>query len=176
MRSLPRFFQCFIVSFFVSLTSGACFWHGIKYLTGRSPIGYLYKMTMYPDKYSLQYILVVCIVYSIVNSVWVIYIYPKSTRDRRTQIAAVITISLLVSGICGGMLWVIHDMKAGYIPSFSKSLDYIFWGGGQGLIVGPLIVFLSIPLNIFSLIAAYLCSKYLMRWSETWYSPKTESK
>lgn len=146
------FGSCFLI--------GLLLWYGSRLILHRSPLSYVYGMTTYPDSYPVQYIFVVCLVYSLLNISWSLYLYPRFPRGRFFQVLIVIVTSTFLSGMFCGGLWVIHDMLAGFIPSFPTNVNYLFWGIGQGLALSPIIAVASFPVNIIAFIFAYLFSYY----------------
>lgn len=74
---------------------------------------------------------------------------------RRLGLAGALLLSIVVANPFGGMLWVFHDMQAGFFPSPRQQFDYLMWGASGGVLVGPFILLLSIPFNICSFTAGY---------------------
>lgn len=63
--------------------------------------------------------------------------------------------TLVIGSVLGGVLWKYHDMQAGYFPDGSRMSADFLWGAWTGLWIGPVIVLLSIPLNVLALISGY---------------------
>lgn len=121
--------------------------------------GTLYRMFLYHWEYPYQYIASVSIVYGLLAT-------PLSIRFRRNQNMSFLIYSLgvalviLVASPIGGMLWVIHDMQAGYFTEGARFRDDLMWGALEGLRSGWLVILLSMPYNIFGLIAGYFITNH----------------
>jgi len=69
-----------------------------------------------------------------------------------------IVLTILMSSPFGGMLWVFHDMKAGYFPEnwMSKMINEGFI---MGLEAGWAVILLSVPYNIFGSVLCFFLTK-----------------
>lgn len=142
--------------FFASFISGAIVFFSLKVLNPHSsPIGYIYGMAMYPDEHPLQYIALFCFFFALCTTLWI----ARMNKEKYIglQIAAVILISLLISCAFAGILWNVHDMRAGYFPRFEIMMN-TFWSHGilWGIMLGPIVILTSLPLNLIGFIIAYL--------------------
>jgi hypothetical protein len=112
------------------------------------PLGALYRMFLYHWVHPYQYILVVSIVYGILATIWYYYFYELKTWKKYLSIVGLLVITVAISSIPCGVLWVIHDAQAGFFPETSYFVKNLFWGAKTGLYLGWFIVALSIPYNI----------------------------
>ena len=155
-----NFIKAFGAFFAISFGGGAAVYSLLaaitEQLSGRPAVfAGLYRMFMYHSAHPFQYLAVVAIVYSFFASVWATR-YSDSTAWRRwLQITIVLLISLIVSSVLGGVLWKFHDMQAGHFPESPQIWRDFRWGASTGLLLGPLIVLLSFPLNTITIIAGY---------------------
>ena len=139
--------------------SGACFGlSSLVYLLLRSvmPGGYVFglwfRMPPYHYLHPFQYIGVVAICYGILAAFLAERFGPLPFWKRVVSILGLIFATLLVSSIPGGILWTIHDMQAGFVPSGHRFWDDLFRGAANGLRFGWLILALSIPYNLVGMV------------------------
>lgn len=116
------------------------------------PLGALYRMFLYHWEHPYQYILVVSIIYGILATIWSYYFYGLKTWKRFLSIIGLLVLTIIISSVPCGVLWVIHDAQAGYFPETSYFIKNLLWGAKTGLYVGWLVVVLSIPYNLIMLI------------------------
>ena len=117
----------------------------------------LFRMFLYHYTHPMQYIGVVAACYALVATIWTVFMKRMRTGlTRFLEILFVIIVSLALACPLGGMLWHFHDMQAGFFPSFW--LRKLREGLSEGLQLGPVLILLSIPFNILSLIAGYFAT------------------
>lgn len=127
--------------------------------------GFVFAPTMrvsYHEQYPYQYLLLGAIVYGCIATVWARY-KGSSQRDRTRiiSILGVMLLTLLISSVPCGMLWVFHDMRAGFFPGASQFQRNLLSGAKNGLLFGWLIFASSIPFNLLSLFGVYRLTDYL---------------
>lgn len=139
--------------------------------------GGLYRMLLYHWAYPLHYIGLVSLVYAAVATPVVFRFGNQVYKWPHLMIPFIMLASILIASPAGGVLWVIHDMRAGYFPEGSRFWNDIGWGAATGAITGWLIILLSVPYNICGLIAGYYVTsfgyKMTLRKNETQHPMKT---
>ena len=75
-------------------------------------------------------------------------------------ILSVITSTIFVASIPGGILWKIHDMQAGFSTTGSRFWSDLLWGAATGLQTGWLVIALSLPYNVFGVIIGYAVTNF----------------
>ncbi|MEM8506025.1 MAG: hypothetical protein AAF716_23110 [Cyanobacteria bacterium P01_D01_bin.1] len=124
--------------------------------------GALFRMYLYHEQHPYQYLLLVALVYSGLATVWANHV-GRTQRgwQRRVSIVGVMVLTVVCSSVPGGMLWVVHDMQAGYFPGVAYFWKNLQWGAGTGLSVGWLIFVLSIPYNVLCLLGGYWLTDHI---------------
>ncbi|MBK1818079.1 hypothetical protein JIN84_20825 [Luteolibacter yonseiensis] len=117
--------------------------------------GALYRMFLYHWAHPLQYIGLVSLIYAAVATSVVFLCGNLTGRWPHLMIPFIMLTSILAASPAGGVLWVIHDMQAGYFPEGSRFWNDIAWGAITGASTGWVVVLLSVPYNIFGLVAGY---------------------
>jgi len=164
-----KFTAALCISFLLSFIGGALLFLGLKMLLtaieGRdsTPVGYLFRMFMYPDQHPLQYVAVVAVPFAVLTALWTVTMNRRLHSKRWLQITGVILLSLVISSILGGLLWTFHDMQAGYFPAYDMMVDHFQQGAWWGLTLGPIIVALSIPMNVLAFVIAYTVASFTER-------------
>lgn len=118
--------------------------------------GSLYRMFLYHDAHSMQYIAVISLVYTIVATICA----PRCSHlvgwRRSAAILCILAATVLLASIPGGVLWKIHDMQAGHFTTGVQFWSDLVWGASVGLQLGWLVIALSLPYNILGLAAGYM--------------------
>lgn len=127
--------------------------------------GALFRMHLYHEQHPYQYLLVVAVVYGVLATLWALYVGGKTQRGwrRKGSIVGVMALTVLCSSVPGGMLWVLHDMQAGFFPGVGRLWNNLWWGAGMGLSAGWLIFAFSIPYNVLCLLSGYWLTDYIER-------------
>jgi hypothetical protein len=136
--------------------------------------GALYRMFVYHWAHPLQYIGLVSLCYSVVATVAILLPADPVGRWPRLAIPLIIVLSIVLASPAGGVLWVIHDMQAGYFPEGSRFWEAIQWGAVEGMTTGWLVILLSIPFNILGVFVGYELTRrghQMTRQSQTIHSP-----
>lgn len=124
--------------------------------------GALYRMFLYHWEHPFQYIAIVSIIYAAVASTAALALRHRQ-KTSRWMIFAVMAVTILVASPLGGVLWVIHDMQAGYFTEGSRFWRDIGWGALEGIRCGWLIILLSVPYNLLGVVAGYFVTTYGFR-------------
>lgn len=123
--------------------------------------GVLYRMFLYHYQHPYQYIAIVSLTYGGIATIWASCWGTQAGWTRRLSIFSVMGITIICSSIPGGMLWVFHDMQAGFFPEGQQFWNALVWGAITGLKVGWIIIAFSIPYNIIGIIIGYWVTGYL---------------
>jgi hypothetical protein len=114
----------------------------------KHPIATLYRMYGYQNQYPFQYIGIVAVSFGAFGSLWIKYFGLSQGWRRGLTMTVAMLATIIVSSPMGGVLWHIHDMQAGFMPSNSEIARKITSGIGEGLSTGWLIALLSFPFNL----------------------------
>ena len=159
--SWREFIRLFVALFGLSFVVGIgsyCLLHSV---IGQPRVfGALFRMFLYHDEHPAQYIAVVAFFYALFAAAWGVRSRSIGWR-RHLGILGVLIATLLFSSAVGGILWHFHDMQAGYFPPWERRLAAFADGISAGVTVGWLIVLLSFPLNVLSVVFAYAAALYL---------------
>ncbi|MEO5930656.1 MAG: hypothetical protein ABIR47_12040 [Candidatus Kapaibacterium sp.] len=130
--------------------------------------GSLFHMFLYHERYPYQYIGVVALVYAVVASIGAVL--WSATRGWRRWIAiiGIMVGTVIIASVPGGILWSIHDMEAGFYPASDLFWSHIQRDALNGLGLGWLILYLSVPYNIIGLIVGYWVTATGFRLRERW--------
>lgn len=158
MKKSPFYFIVYFAVCFVGLA--ALYWAITLSKTSiweESAFAAWYRMFLYHYTHPMQYIGVVAACYALVATIWTVFMKRMRTGLKRfLEILSVILVSLVLACPLGGMLWHFHDMQAGFVPSFWQ--QKLLNGFSEGLLLGPILILLSIPFNIISLIVGYFAT------------------
>jgi len=134
--------------------------------------GALYRMFLYHWEHPLQYILVIAVIYGLIAAFMAIR-FSDRPEISRWIIFSVMALTIVVASPIGGIMWVIHDMQAGYFTEGSRFWASIRWGTLEGIKLGWLVILLSIPYNVFGLIVGYFVTSYGFALARPAYSPRS---
>jgi hypothetical protein len=153
---LPTPRLCLWVSIFGATVAAELVCYGLlTSLTGDSPISYEYHMTMYPELFPAQYAAAMALPYSILATAWATKQPPRTVLGNVVRRTALIGLAFVLGGGLCGILWVVHDMQAGYVPPVDRAIRNIVEGAVNGVGFGVRIALRSYPLNIMGIMAAY---------------------
>lgn len=145
---------------FLCLTAAAFLLSGVGFVMAAAvlemPFGGLFRMFMYHEKHAFQYIGLVAVVFGAVGTVWHEWLGSCTGWRRWLSILAVMVVTILLASAPGGVLYAIHDMQAGYFPEGQRFWNALWWGAGQGLVLGWLVILASIPYNLLGVIIGAL--------------------
>ena len=131
----------------------------------RLVFGALYRMFLYHHAHPFQYIALFCAIFELVLSL-VVCRWPQLRGGwRGLALAGGLLFTVAVASVLGGVLWVIHDMQAGYFPEGERFWSAIFWGAKNGLYLGWLVLVMSVPFNLFSLGGIVAVSRRAWDWA-----------
>lgn len=137
---------------------------GYVVLRALMPHGYVfgapYRMFCYHMTHPFQYIGVVALVYSFIATPVVFRFGKIEGGRRRAAITGIIIASVLVASVPGGVLWVIHDMQAGYFPEGGAFWRRLMWGAQAGPTAGLLVILYSLPYNLIGIVCGYLITRH----------------
>ena len=159
MKQIPRFIKIASVLFIASGTTAFLLYFGMIALRGQSPIVVaipLAHVAPYLDEHSVPYLSAIAFIFAVVSTLWLMLIMLRFMRSRFLQIMLLPWITLLVAGPVWGMLWVYHDMQAGFFPAFPQMVDYLLFGAQQGLFWVLIIALYSLPISLLAYAAACL--------------------
>jgi hypothetical protein len=114
-------------------------------------------MFLYHESHPYEYIFIPCFIYAIIFTCLAPWI--KKRKYNFIYIIFFILLSVIISSPLGGLLWEYHDMKAGFFPEGKLLTDKLLEGFTLGISIGWIIIAMSIPYNIFCLIAGYVIIK-----------------
>jgi hypothetical protein len=117
------------------------------------------RMFLYHYQYPVLYITIPCFFYGIVATYYSNKFCAQSSKQQILTTISIAALTILISMPFGGMLWVYHDMQAGYFPANCTN-RIISNGISMGLSTGWLIILVSIPYNILGLITSYFITKF----------------
>jgi hypothetical protein len=154
MTPTGKLFSFYFTTTFVSAYAG---YYALKLLIpGRDVFGSLYRMFLYHEEHPLPYIAIVALTYAGVATFSVTRWRHFTGWRRSLVILAIMAASVTIASIPGGMLWVVHDMIAGFVPSIERTISYLRWGALAGLQVGWIIVATSFPFSLVGAVLGYI--------------------
>lgn len=121
--------------------------------------GALYSMYLYHWEYPFQYILLIAVIYGMVATIFAIAL-RKRAKTSRLAVFSIMVLTILAASPLGGILWVIHDMQAGYFTEGARFRNDLAWGALEGVRSGWLVILLSVPYNMLGLVAGYFVTAY----------------
>lgn len=132
----------------------------------KAVFGSLFRMYRYHEQHPYQYILLIALIYGCLATAWAYYKgRVQKGWERAASIVSVMLLTVLLSSAPGGMLWVLHDVQAGFFPGMRLFWRALRWGAIAGLQLGWLIFLLSIPYNIICLACGYWLTNYIEKRS-----------
>ncbi|CAG0929362.1 hypothetical protein TFLX_01279 [Thermoflexales bacterium] len=153
MSQLKKFGRMFGLMFVTAGATAFLLYFGMKALNGRTPIA-IYVLFVhfapYHELYPIPYLLIIVLVFAIVGALWLIFIALRFIRFRFLQIIVLPWMAVLLASPVCGMLWVYHDMQAGFFPAFPQMIDYLLFGAQQGVLFALNVVLFSMPLNLLA--------------------------
>ena len=156
------------MAFLLSFIAGAAIFFALKLVfvlvEGRyaSPIAYYYRMFGYPEEHPFEYIAVLAAPFALLTALWTIT-RMRFPRMRAVQIIGIMIVSALISCLLGGLLWELNDMQAGFFPTYDLMIDHFMRGASLGLMLGPVMILFSIPMNIIACGFAYAIADFTQR-------------
>jgi hypothetical protein len=124
--------------------------------------GALYRMFLYHWEHPYQYISLVAVIYGLVAASFALALRHRN-KISGWIIFFVMFLTIAIASPAGGLLWVFHDMQAGYFTEGQRFWADLGWGALEGLKSGWLVILLSIPYNLFGLEAGYFVTLYGFR-------------
>lgn len=149
---VPPFVQLLATGVIVAMTGHTVLARGFDYVFA---FGGAYRMFLYHLARPWPYVLLVSSVYAALGSWW-LRRGPSPSRWRRRLASMVIMIgTIVISAGPGGMIWVYHDMCAGFFPPPERMVAAFWWGFFTGLETAPFIVLSAVPLNVIAIVAGH---------------------
>ena len=113
----------------------------------------LYRMLAYHDTHAYAFIAVVAVVFALVAAAAGPRVDRLSGWRRGAAVAGVLGASVVLAGAPGGVLWVVYDTLAGFVPSRAILKNNLVHGAGDGLAVGWFVAAVSMPFSLFATVA-----------------------
>lgn len=120
--------------------------------------GVWFRMLAYHWQHPIQYILIPCFFYGIIATLISDTFTRRKISGQVFLTFEIIILTIILSSPFGGMLWLYHDMQAGFFPTNWVG-TMITKGFSWGIESGWLIIGLSIPYNIFGSVFCYFLTK-----------------
>ena len=120
--------------------------------------GSLFRMSSYHHQHPFSYILIPCVLYSLIVTIGGSQPLNKSLLREVILTLAIVFFTILFSLPVGGMLYYYHDMRAGYFPDNWLPV-MINDGTSKGFEAGWLIIALSFPYNVLGIVVCYFITK-----------------
>lgn len=114
---------------------------------GRAVFASLYRMRTYHDVHAYAFIGVVAVVFALVAAGAGPAVARLSGWRRGAAVAGVLAAAVVLAGAPGGVLWVVYDTLAGFVPSRAILRNNLIHGAGDGLAVGWFVAAVSVPFN-----------------------------
>ena len=148
MISRLRLFA-FLVPASLAAWSGL-FWAQRALLPDRDVFASLYRMFTYHEHYAVAFIAVVSVSFGTVGAAAGPALARQPGGRRLAAMLGVLAAAVVVASAPGGVLWVLCDIRAGFVPPRAVLADNLVWGATSGLGLGWLIVAASAPFNVFA--------------------------
>ncbi len=146
-----------LIIFFLTIGLAFTLYFGLTAILKHSPILVpIGHITDYLGQSPVLYLASIAGVFALVSTTWITLVFPKFQRFRLLQIMTLPFVVLFVSGPVWGIIYIYHDMQAGYFPVFSQMVEYLWFGVTQGLFIAPIAAISSFPLNVISYTLAYI--------------------
>ena len=122
--------------------------------------GALYRMFLYHWEKPCQYIFVVALFYAIIATPLASRCRTRNRKPSNMLILLAMIAPVALASPFGGVLWVIHDMQAGYFTEGSRFREDLQWGALEGIRNGWLVIVTSVPYNLLGLVAGYFITRF----------------
>ena len=156
-----NFLRLFAILFVSSFAVGLGTYWVLHSICGQAHVlASWFRMFNYHEQHHAQYIGVVAFIYAALTAGWATRWTPRGWR-RHVSVLGVLVVTLLVSSALAGILYALHDMQAGYFPSWERQVAAFRYYVSAGLALGWILVTFSFPLNLFAVPFAYVTAYYL---------------
>ncbi|MEO0472662.1 MAG: hypothetical protein AAF206_23805 [Bacteroidota bacterium] len=121
--------------------------------------GRWFRMFLYHEQHPLLYIAIPCFFYGLIGSFFLERFLKQKLPGQIVSSILIALLSLMLATPLGSLLWVYHDMQAGYFPAnwfeqlFSRGFDL-------GFTFGWLIVLFSFPYNLLGLVVSHFLNLF----------------
>lgn len=149
---LPPFVQLFLTGVITAMSGYVVLAKGLDWLF---TFGAAYRMFMYHLAHPLPYVVLVSAVYAALGSAWLRRGPSPSPWRRRLASGVILVSTILLSAGPGGMIWVYHDMCAGFFPPPDRMIAAFYWGFFTGLETGPVLVLTAVPMNVIAVVVGH---------------------
>jgi hypothetical protein len=117
------------------------------------------RMYDFHHRHPAQYIAVVAFFYALFVATWGVH-FRTAGWWRHLALFCSFVLVLIFSSAAAGALWAVHDMQAGYFPSWERRWSQIGGYMVGGVTLGWLIVAISFPLNLVTTLLAYAAAYF----------------
>lgn len=118
-----------------------------------------FRMQDYHNQSPALYVMICCFFYGILASIFTNRFYRAEVAGRMLIIFLIVLGVIGLSCAPGGMIWILHDMQAGYFPDNWKYL-VLKHGTTMGFNLGWIIIILSFPYNVFGIFVSYFLTQF----------------
>jgi hypothetical protein len=155
MKTIKKLFFFWICSFIIAIAGYYLLW---LIMPNHFVFGVWFRMFLYHYEFPIQYIVIPSFFYGIIASIFSSRFNIQSIKKQLLTLFYIVSITMIISFPFGGMLWMYHDMQAGYFPTnwVEKMIRH---GIASGLSTGWLIISLSLPYNLLGVVVAYFLTK-----------------
>ncbi|RYD19234.1 MAG: hypothetical protein EOP88_19770 [Verrucomicrobiaceae bacterium] len=124
-----------------------------------SDIGAMYDLFKYHWSHPFHQIGLVSLCYALVATPVILSPADPVRRWPKSSTLFIVVLSLIIATPGGGVLWVLHDMRAGHVPEGQAVWDHIGWGIGYAVSISWLVILVSVPYNLFGLVLGHLVTR-----------------
>lgn len=111
----------------------------------------LYRMITYHESHPYAFIAVVSVVFACVAAAAGPAVARLSGGRRIAALVGVVVVAVVLAGIPGGLLYMLLDIRAGFVPPSYTLRANLVRSATDGLVLGPFIAAFSVPFNILAL-------------------------
>lgn len=121
-----------------------------------SDIGAMYQIVKYHWSHPFHQIGLVSLCYALVATLVILSPVDPVRRWPKSSTLFIVILSLIIASPAGGVLWVLHDMQAGYVSEGQRFWEHIGWGISYAVSISWLVILISVPYNLFGLVLGHL--------------------
>lgn len=135
-------------------------------------------LTEFIDILGLIFMGIMAGIFAFLGSLWVLFFRHTSGWNRRLLIVGVMVLTVVGASPIAGFLWALHDIQSWQRLPYSDLPDpslRIIEGIEMGMLMGPVLALVAVPINVCGLFAGYfLLDKVARDLMESLASPKTD--
>ncbi|RYD49966.1 MAG: hypothetical protein EOP83_24560 [Verrucomicrobiaceae bacterium] len=124
-----------------------------------SDIGMMYEIFKYHWSHPFHQIGLVSLCYALIATPVILSPEDPVRRWPKSSTLIIVILSLVIASPLGGVLWVLHDMRAGHVPEGQAFWDHIEWGARYAVSFSWLAILISFPYNLFGLVLGHLVTR-----------------